>query len=1641
MRVSDSRPSPSTRHPARRRSRDVERLEGRTLLSTGPIPAVPAAAARWAFDQGSGTTAADASGNNHAAALGGGVTWVAGNVGTSAVKVAGAAAGVATAAGPVVDTAASFTASAWVNLASTGGYQTVLSIAGTNVAGFYLGLRGDTGTFAFARLGSDATGTATVVAAPSIPATGTWYHLVGVDDVSAGTLTLYVDGRSMGTAAYAGGWAAKGDTLVGHGFYGGAQGDYVNGSVDEVSLYPSALSAAQVVALDQPAAYAFDDGTAATAADVSGHGNPLTLGAGASWSTTARLGSNALAVNGTATGNATRAGPVVDTARPFSVSAWVNLAAIDTSSLATYQTFVSIDGTNTSGFYLQLRGDTGKFAFTRLLGDSNSAGVVHADATAAPVVGTWYNLVGVNDPANRRLQLYVNGVLQSSVAYGAAWAATGATVIGGGKFNGARADFATGQIDDVRFYNSPLNAAAAAVVGTAGSSTITVNTATAGATVSPTLFGAFMEDINYGGEGGTYNDEVRNSGFNDSTDPLNAWSAATAAGVTASLAADATTGPTSALTRSGKLTIAGGVSATARAGIANAGYFGVAIAPSTAYAVSFYAKATAGFTGPLTLSLESVTGTVYATATVSSITTGWAQYTATLTTAANAPVTSANRFVISTTSGTANGATIWFGATYVNPPAYAAAANHLRVDLMQKLAAMKPAIFRVPGGNYLEGNTYADRFQWSQTIGPIDQRPGHYNSAWGYWSTDGMGLDEYLQMAEEVGSEPVLAVYAGYTLTGTSDTGAVLTADVTDAVNELHYVLDPVTTSWGAMRAANGHPAPYGVKQVEVGNEDFFSSTYNTRYPLFGTAIRAAFPSLKLIATSTSTGGSGYDVVDDHFYNSPQWFMANSGHYDAASRTGPKVFVGEWAANTGTPTNDMISALGDAAWLMGLERNSDLVTMESYAPIWANVNGYQWRPDLIGFDATSSYGSPSYYAQVMLANQHGTTVVGSAVTGTAGLQALVTRAGSTYYVTVVNTLGSANPATISLAGLASVSSTGSATTLAGSTTTATNSITTPTAIVPVTAALTGLGTTFSHSFPGYSVTVITLSTHGAPTVATAAAAAPSPVTGTTANLSVLGADDGGEATLAYAWSATGPAAVSFSATGTNAAKSAVATFAAAGAYTLTATITDPSGQSTTSAVAVTVRQTVRLTSPTVGNAVVTGATTQVSAVDQFGAAATGVTWSVSGGGTVSGAGLFTAPAAGGTSTVTATVAGTSTTLAIAVVPTAYAGGSTYAIRLSPADGRLEQVFVNAAETAAPAYTIALSQLPSLTFADGSLTVDFANGTPLPANGVSVTGGRLAVLGTSAGGMRFTVNGSQVVDADLPASPIRYSSVRGIEFDLLGSDNLLTQTAQPAAAVVYNGGIGANALTVTGGTFTFAAADPQAGSGRLTVTDAAAVVFPAPAAGSGINVRHLAGLTVAAGATATVATAAAPADHTLLVVGSLSVDAAGQLDLGGNDADVTGGTVAAVTAVVARGFAGGTWQGSGLASSAAAASRLAALGVVANVGSNGPPLYASFDGVAAAAADVLIRFTTYGDTNLDGVVNAADYGRTDAGYVTRLTGWANGDFNYDGVVDGSDYSIIDNAFNQATAATTAATTAAVAGRAGRTASRHRDHSRR
>jgi alpha-N-arabinofuranosidase len=451
----------------------------------------------------------------------------------------------------------------------------------------------------------------------------------------------------------------------------------------------------------------------------------------------------------------------------------------------------------------------------------------------------------------------------------------------------------------------------------------------------------------------------------------------------------------------------------------------------------------------------------------------WKQYKFTLQTGGDVVASSANHLVLAFDKpGTA-----WLQLVSLFPPTYNDRENGNRVDLMEMLAAMHPAFLRLPGGNYLEGDTIAERFDWKKTIGPLVDRPGH-RSPWNYHSTDGLGLLEFLEWCEDLKIQPVLAVYAGYSLKQELvQPGAALEPYVQDALDELEYVTGDVSTKWGAERAKDGHPAPFALRYVEIGNEDNFdrAKTYDKRYAQFYDAIKARYPQLQLIAT-TPVKGHAMDVLDDHYYKHAEQFFADPHHYDKTDRRGPKIFVGEWATVEGTPTANLGAALGDAAWMTGMERNSDVIVMASYAPLLVNVNpdGMQWAPDLIGYNALSSYGSPSYYAQAMFANHIGNEVVSSVLTG-AGDRVFysVTRdaAKGIVYLKLVNAASTPQEMRITLDGAKAVKPTAKLVRLTGGSTAATNTINDPKRVVPVESTVKASGE-FSDKMPGYSIDVL-----------------------------------------------------------------------------------------------------------------------------------------------------------------------------------------------------------------------------------------------------------------------------------------------------------------------------------------------------------------------------------------------------------------------------------------------------------------------------------------------------------------------------------------------------------------------------------------
>ncbi|AYD49407.1 alpha-N-arabinofuranosidase [Arachidicoccus soli] len=689
--------------------------------------------------------------------------------------------------------------------------------------------------------------------------------------------------------------------------------------------------------------------------------------------------------------------------------------------------------------------------------------------------------------------------------------------------------------------------AAAFILHTGFSQTpvITLNLANANKNVSPRLYGLMTEEINHSYDGGLYAELIRNRIFKDSKTELEGWSLVKESpsekasikliGAEEQVPNDerrnALNGAMQACLR---LTVE---KTDGRVGIANEGYWGIPVRPSTTYHASFYIKGTDrrepprwswepkpttaplpvienNTPGPITVSIESNDGkTVYATGTIhleKSI--YWKQYEVNLTTAANITPTKNARFVISTNRT----GVYYFNLVSLFPPTYNNQPNGFRPDLMQMLVKMKPKFLRFPGGNFLEGPGITDAFPWKTTLGPIANRPGHHGS-WGYRATDGMGLFEFLKWTEDMGAEPLLAVYAGYSLDGDHiDAGPLLKPYVDDALDEIEYVIGDTSTYWGAKRAEDGHPKPFKLSYVEIGNEDWFdrSNSYDGRFNQFRNAIEAKYPQLTCISTipgtqypSMKVTGKEPAVVDEHYYRDAWDMWQNASQYDTYDRNGPKIFVGEWATREGAPTTNLNAALGDAAWMTGMERNSDVVIMSCYAPLFVNVSkdsvtgkkAWQWDSDLIGYDALNSYGSPSYYVQKLFSHYLGNKIVPVTVSNipvqnkplsrrdsvegkkattvpTVFYSATINDTTGTLYLKIVNTTAKKQPIKINLDGVLSVDPEAELIVIKGDKPDETNTITDCDKIIPVSASIRGVKKSFLRKLDPYSVSIIEIKT-------------------------------------------------------------------------------------------------------------------------------------------------------------------------------------------------------------------------------------------------------------------------------------------------------------------------------------------------------------------------------------------------------------------------------------------------------------------------------------------------------------------------------------------------------------------------------------
>ena len=524
--------------------------------------------------------------------------------------------------------------------------------------------------------------------------------------------------------------------------------------------------------------------------------------------------------------------------------------------------------------------------------------------------------------------------------------------------------------------------------------TIDIDAQQRGPKVSPMLYGIFYEDINHAADGGIYAELIRNRSFEDgprygAPADMQGWTtyAAAPSQLTARLIQPTKKTPLLNSVQHNALALDIKASAALPVCLVNEGYWGINAIQGRSYRLSFWAK-TLKYQGTVKATLCSKDGSqLYAETLVSGFPVakakGWTKYEATLTANDNDPL--------------AQFALVFDGAGQVQidmvslfPPTFKNRENGMRPDLANMLWQLHPKFMRFPGGCFVEGQESPDNaFRWERTIGPIEEREGHWNVNWGYRTSDGLGYHEYLQLAEDLGAKPLYVVNVGIWHGGMTPYDSIQPW-IDECMNALEYANGPVTSKYGAMRARNGHPEPFGIEYLEIGNENNQpdprqqSDHYYERYEQFYKAIRAKYPEMKIIGNVVAWGDDNpkwncklpVDLLDEHYYRSPDWFAAAFHKYDTYNRQGPKVYVGEYAVTNGYgKLGNMNAALGEAVYMMGMENNADVVELASYAPIFVNENDARWRPDMIRFSSSRVMGTPSYYVQQLMPQHLGTQVV------------------------------------------------------------------------------------------------------------------------------------------------------------------------------------------------------------------------------------------------------------------------------------------------------------------------------------------------------------------------------------------------------------------------------------------------------------------------------------------------------------------------------------------------------------------------------------------------------------------------------------------------------------------------------------------
>lgn len=564
--------------------------------------------------------------------------------------------------------------------------------------------------------------------------------------------------------------------------------------------------------------------------------------------------------------------------------------------------------------------------------------------------------------------------------------------------------------------------------------TMTVNVAKPVAEIQPEMYGIFFEDINFGADGGLYGELIKNRSF-EFPQPFTGWVPFGDVKILNENPCFERNPHYARITENGQLS---------RAGLDNEGFKGIGLKQEEEYRFSVYARTLEE--KPMKISVElvnsngenrlvkevTITGKDWNKSTVilkSPFTDAHSRLRMVLLTPGSVDVDHISLFPVRTWKGRENG---------------------LRADLAQALYDLNPGVFRFPGGCIVEGTDLETRYQWKHTVGPVENRPLNINR-WNYtfrhkffpdyYQSYGLGFYEYFLLSEDIGAEPLPVLSCGLSCQFEGNSAVPLdemSPYVQDALDLIEFANGPVTSTWGKLRAEMGHPEPFHLKMIGIGNEQW-GTVYPERLELFVKAIRAKYPEIKIVGSSgPSAGGKefdylwpemkriGVDLVDEHYYMAPDWFFDNAARYDNYDRKGPKVFAGEYASHdhsTGK-ANNFLSALSEAAFMTGLERNADVVHLATYAPLFAHVDAWQWNPDLIWFDNLKVMRTPNYYVQQMYGMNAGTHVLsllmdGQPVTGQDKLYATAALDQNTGEVIlkIVNAASEAAQTQLNIAGL------------------------------------------------------------------------------------------------------------------------------------------------------------------------------------------------------------------------------------------------------------------------------------------------------------------------------------------------------------------------------------------------------------------------------------------------------------------------------------------------------------------------------------------------------------------------------------------------------------------------------------------------